>query len=166
MSIFKNILKHAGKAVLEIASAGVEGGQKSMYQQAMKSDLKIGGKTIKEWDSRWQYGGILSRLDLSQYNKDVGLYRARLYGNVVYIGKATEWSNGGFRKRLSDYTRESSSARKHGSGQKMHQYSDSLEIDFLIVGSDANAAELTPKLEALMIGKYMPEWNKVRNFSL
>lgn len=105
-------------------------------------------------------------INLTQYNKNVGLYRARLGGRIVYIGKAIEWNNGGFRKRLSDYTRESSSARKHGSGQKMYAHRNELVIELLIVGGDAKAAEITPKLEALMIGKYNPEWNKVRNFNI
>ncbi|MFE7064106.1 hypothetical protein ACFVAD_18390 [Sutcliffiella sp. NPDC057660] len=166
MSIFKSILKGAGKMALEAASQSVSNAKNNMYQQASKSDVKIGGYTIMEWDSQWRYAGILSSLNLTPYNKYVGLYKATLGGKVVYIGKATEWNNGGFRKRLSDYTRESTSARKHGSGQKMHLHRNELNIEFLIVGSNASAAEFTPKLEALMIGKYNPEWNKVKNFNL
>lgn len=166
MSLFKSVLKGVGKIALEAASQGASQAKKNMYQQAQKTNATIGGRTISQWESSWQYAGILSQLNLTQYNKYVGLYRARLGGRVVYIGKATEWNNGGFRKRLSDYTRDSASARKHGSGQKMYQHRNELTIELLIVGSDARAAEITPKLEALMIGRYNPEWNKVKNFSL
>ncbi len=150
----------------EAASQGVESARKNMYQQARSTNALIGGRTIEQWDSQWRYAGILSSLQLSQYNQDVGLYRARLNGRIVYIGRAIEWDNGGFRKRLSDYTRDSASARKHGSGQKIYQHRHELTIELLIVGSDANAAEITIKLEALMVGKYGPEWNKIKNFNI
>jgi hypothetical protein len=31
------------------------------------------------------------------------------------------------------------------------------------VGTDSKAAELTAALEGLMVGKYNPAWNKVKN---
>ena len=46
--------------------------------------------------------------DLSEFRDKVGLYRMRNEaGEVVYVGRAVEWDNGGLRKRLRDYTRES-----------------------------------------------------------
>ena len=61
----------------------------------------------------WNTLGLLTEdtTDFSAYTKDIGVYRAILNGKVVYIGKATELENGGFRKRLRDYTRISTSAR-------------------------------------------------------
>lgn len=35
----------------------------------------------------------------------------------MYVGRAIELNNGGFRKRLSDYSRGSDSARNHKSGR-------------------------------------------------
>lgn len=166
MSMFKSILKGVGKLAVEVATKSLEEAKKHNYQQATKNKVIIWGKTIDEWDRQWQCAGTLASLSLTQYNKYVGLYRAKLGGKVVYIGRAIEWNNGGFRKRLSDYTRDSNSARKHGSGQKMYQHRHELTIDLLIVGSDAQAAEITVKLEGLMVGKYNPEWNKVKNFTI
>jgi hypothetical protein len=166
MSLLKNVLKTAGKIAVAAAAQSAEKAKSNLYQQASQANTRIAGRTIQEWDQQWRYAGILSSINLTEYNKYVGLYRARLGGRIVYIGKAIEWNNGGFRKRLSDYTRESNSARKHGSGQKMYAHRNELVIELLIVGNDAKAAEVTPKLEALMVGKYNPEWNKVKNFSL
>jgi hypothetical protein len=122
---------------------------------------KIGGKTLREWESSWQSVGYLDSIDLSPYSSYVGLYRAELGGRVVYIGRAVEYSNGGIRKRLSDYTRDSDSARKHTSGQLMHAHASDLKMSILLVGRDEEAAEATRKLERYFIGKYTPEWNKM-----
>lgn len=164
MSFFKDIAKMVGKAALTAASQGVQQAQKQGAQRAMQSSERYGNKTLSEWDREWRYAGILGTMSLTEYNKYVGLYRAKLGGRIVYIGRAIEWDNGGFRKRLSDYRRDSSSARKHGSGQKMYEHRDALQIDLLIVGSDAEAAQIASKLEGLMIGKYNPEWNRVKKF--
>ncbi|WP_409298719.1 hypothetical protein V1498_10105 [Peribacillus sp. SCS-26] len=165
MSLFGNILKGAGKLALNAASEAMAQSQKKIYQNSSQSGRKIGGKSINEWDTQWRSIGILSNIDLTPYNKYVGLYRARLGSEIVYIGRAIEWNNGGFRKRLSDYTRESNSARTHGSGQKMYEHRHQLQIDLLLVGQSENAAKVTSVLEGLMVGKYNPTWNKVKNFN-
>jgi hypothetical protein len=61
---------------------------------------------------------------------------------VVYIGRAIELFNGGFRKRLADYRRNSESARKHASGQKMFNNREHLEIDILVTGVNTEAIEV------------------------
>jgi hypothetical protein len=92
--------------------------------------------------------------------KSVGLYRARNDDGTVYIGRATEHDNGGLGKRLRDYTRESGSSRKHGSGQKMHENRHALKIDVLVTGSDKKAAQVAKDLEnRLLKNKPKPEWN-------
>ena len=43
-------------------------------------------------------GALSETSDFSDYRKDIGVYRAIFNGEAVYIGKATELYNGGFRK--------------------------------------------------------------------
>ncbi len=126
-----------------------------------KTERKIGEKTLREWESSWEHLGTLSSASLSHLSRSVGLYRAKLRGKVVYIGRAVEYSNGGLRKRLSDYRRKSDSARKHKSGQLMNRYKEELDIDVLITGSDSEAAAVAKKLEQYFIRVYSPEWNKM-----
>lgn len=121
---------------------------------------KIGGKTLSQWDNEWKYIGILSETTDIDLPNEVGLYRAKLNGKVVYIGRAIEYSNGGLRKRLRDYTRASNSARKHGSGRLMNEHQDELRIEILIVGNSEDDAKLTRELERAFIAKYKPAWNK------
>lgn len=128
---------------------------------AGKPEPKIGGKTLREWEGSWQYLGTLDSANLSNLSGSVGLYRAKLRGEVVYIGRAVEYSNGGLRKRLSDYTRESDSSRKHASGQLMNEHASQLSIDILITGSDQDAVDAAKKLEQYFIGTYRPAWNKM-----
>ncbi len=119
------------------------------------------GRTIRQWENSWQHAGYLDRIDLSPYSSYVGLYKAELGGKVMYVGRAIEYSNGGIRKRLSDYTRQSDSARKHTSGRLMHANASDLRISLLVVGQDREAAEATRILERYFIRKYSPEWNKM-----
>lgn len=121
------------------------------------------GTDVDKWNSRWVCIGKLAKADLKPYNHCVGLYRHEIGGRIMYIGRAVEYNNGGFRKRLSDYRRESNSARTHTSGRTINQHLDEITTYILIVGSDANAAQLTKKLEPLFIEKYNPPWNNHYN---
>ena len=153
MGFFKGLLRFAGEVVQRTANQALS----KSYER--NRNLGIGGYTIDKWDQQWQYIGVLESASLSEWNQSVGLYRARLNGEIVYIGRAVEWNNGGFRKRLSDYRRDSNSGRKHGSGQKMFAYREQLQIEILVTGEDFDAADIARKLEPLFVGKYKPEWN-------
>lgn len=134
---------------------------RQLYQK--NKDVTIGGRSVNDWDGSWRGIGLLANTELSPYSHYVGLYRAKMNGKIMYIGKATEYSNGGLRKRLSDYIRDSDSSRKHASGQLMHKHSQVLSIDILITGEDGEAAQIANKLEVLLIGKHQPPWNKQFN---
>ncbi|MDX2322404.1 MAG: hypothetical protein QNK26_17605 [Moritella sp.] len=153
-NVAEKVAKHIGNA----AKANTVNAKERLYQK--NKNAVIGGKSISQWEGCWKPIGILSNANFTPYNKSVGLYRAKLGGRVVYIGRALESSNGGFRKRLSDYRRKSDSARKHGSGQKMNLHNDQLQIDILVTGGNESAADVAKKLEVLLVGKYKPEWNK------
>lgn len=120
-------------------------------------------KTVEEWDCEWISIGRLKDADLSPYNHCVGLYRHVVNGVTKYVGRAIELNNGGFRKRLSDYRRDSDSARKHTSGRIIHEHIDEIETYILVVGDTQEAVEKTRKLEGQFVRKYNPEWNKQMN---
>ena len=133
---------------------------------AMKSKMdafkeSLGNKTVDEWDKNWISIGRLVNADLSPYNHCVGLYKHVVDGEVMYVGRAIELNNGGFRKRLSDYRRPSDSARKHTSGKTIHENLDRINTYVLVVGDTEEAVEVTKKLEYMFISRYgLPEWNK------
>lgn len=120
---------------------------------------KVGDYTLDQWDQRWQSIGSLATANLTPYNSCVGLYRHVIGGKTMYLGRAIELKNGGFRKRLSDYRRSSDSARKHSSGKKINEHLNEIRTYILIVGDSDNAIQVTKELEGSMIGKYMPPWN-------
>ena len=123
----------------------------------------FGGKTVSEWDCEWKYIGKLKDANLTPYNSCVGLYRHVVNGTTKYVGRAIELNNGGFRKRLSDYRRESNSARKHASGRTIYENLDRIETYILVVGNTQEAVEITKKLEGEFVRRYNPEWNKQFN---
>ena len=109
----------------------------------------------------WIKIGPLSetKTDFSDYSKDIGVYRAILNGEVVYIGKATELNNGGFRKRLRDYTRTSNSARNYPAGEFMHQHKDEIQIEIVIFERSLDSIPGIEIFEAQLIKKFNPIWN-------
>lgn len=125
----------------------------------MTSKEVVGGKTLEQWDKEWFSIGKLKTANLTPYNKQVGLYKHIVNGKLMYIGRALEYNNGGFRKRLSDYRRQSDSARGHSSGKEIHAHLDDIETYLLVVGSTKAAAEYTEQLEKIFIDYYKPEWN-------
>lgn len=147
------------KGAEKVISTAEKYASKMEYENVKRNNGKIGLKTISEWEREWEYIGILQNANLSQYRNYVGVYKAILHGKLVYIGRAIEWNNGGFRKRLSDYTRDSNSARKHKSGQLMNNYAGELQMYIIKTGTDEKAAQNARKLELALIGKYDPPWN-------
>ena len=109
----------------------------------------------------WVPLGALSETtsDFSKYSKDIGVYRAILNGEVVYVGKSTELSNGGFRKRLRDYTRTSNSARNYPAGELMHQHKDEIQIEIVIFERSLDSVSGIETLEAQLIKEFKPVWN-------
>ena len=72
----------------------------------------------------------------------------------MYVGRAIELHNGGFRKRLSDYRRESNSARKHLLGRTINEHLDEMTTYILIVGDTDEAVMETKRLEGQFIAYY------------
>lgn len=122
------------------------------------------GKTVAQWDNEWICIGPLKTANLTPYNHCVGLYRHVVNGKTMYVGRAIELNNGGFRKRLSDYRRESNSARKHLSGRTINEHLDEITTYILVVGDTDGAVAETKRLEGQFIAYYgYPEWNKQIN---
>jgi excinuclease UvrABC nuclease subunit len=117
-----------------------------------KQGLCTGGR-------EWQRIGVLKQ-DFSKYNKDIGVYRALLNDEVVYVGKATELDNGGFRKRLRDYTRESDSARNYPAGEKMYEHRDDIQIEIIVFDRNPRSIPEIEACEKSLIKELNPKWNE------
>lgn len=154
---------------IRLAREKIDNAKTKMYgsSHAVKTTnngkILYGDRTVNEWDSCWHPIGPLKSAYLTPYNHDVGLYRHRMNGKVMYIGRALELNNGGFRKRLSDYQRESDSARKHTSGRIIFDNLDNITTDILVVGNTKESIQIAKALEPQFIIKYHPEWNKMFN---
>ncbi|MHA6260590.1 GIY-YIG nuclease family protein [Sporosarcina sp. CAU 1771] len=122
-------------------------------------EMRFGDFSYREWDRKWESIGQLASANLTPYNRSVGLYRHTFRGEIVYIGRAIELNNGGFRKRLSDYRRDSDSARTHKSGRLINENLDQIRTDILVVGTTEKDIHITKELERVFVGKYTPKWN-------
>ena len=140
-----------------------------MLEAVSKNDCKDSRekesiKSVQQWDQEWKCIGPLKTANLTPYNHCVGLYRHVVNGKTMYIGRAVELYNGGFRKRLSDYRRESDSARKHLSGRIINEHLDEIITYILVVGDTEQAVLETKRLEGQFIAYYeYPAWNKQIN---
>ena len=114
--------------------------------------------------------GQITKEDRSVYNNQCGVYKMKdkNTGETKYIGRAIEHNNGGFRKRLSDYTRPSGSARKHSSGKAIYENRDNLNVEFYSTGKGTKGAQKAARLEKKIIEKekkrssnlYNVQWNR------
>ena len=122
---------------------------------------KVGGKkTLAE----------LTKEDRSKYNNECGVYKMKDKDTkkTKYVGRAIEYNNGGFRKRLSDYTRESGSSRKHSSGKTIFENRNNLYVEFCSTGKGEKGANKARKLEKKIIKKekkkgsslFNVQWNR------
>jgi excinuclease UvrABC nuclease subunit len=109
----------------------------------------------------WIPLGLLTETstDFSIYSKDIGIYRAILCDEVVYIGKATELKNGGLRKRLRDYTRPSSSARNYCAGELMYSNRNNLQIEIILFKPTLESIPEIEVMEKRLINNMKPIWN-------
>lgn len=156
-------LEKIEKAKLRLYTGGNDS---SNVKVSSSGDITFNGLTVSQWNSKWVNLGVLSDLSLetlSKYNKQIGLYKAEMHGDVVYLGRAIEYANGGFRKRLRDYVRNSDSARTHNSGKSMSENANSIRISILIVGDSAEDVELVKSLERAMISHINVKWNVQHN---
>lgn len=152
--------------LLDIAKKVADGLISEVVSKNSFSNISIGksGKTVEQWDKEWICIGPLKTANLTPYNHCVGLYRHVVNGRTMYVGRSIELYNGGFRKRLSDYRRQSNSARKHLSGRTINEHLDEIITYILIVGDTEEAVLETKRLEGQFIAYYgYPEWNKQLN---
>lgn len=99
--------------------------------------------------------GELTKQDRSKYNNECGVYKMKdkNTNETKYVGRAIEHNNGGFRKRLSDYTRPSGSSRKHSSGTTIYNNKDNLYVEFCSTGKGEKGAKKAKALEKKIIAK-------------
>lgn len=157
--IGKSVMKTAMEEGAKRQARETEAQLKEAGHVSARGEVLYGGRTLSEWNRMWESIGPLASAHLTPYNRSVGLYRHWYQGRVVYIGRAIELHNGGFRKRLSDYRRDSDSGRKHTSGQRIYNHLNDITTDVLVVGNDEEAVEWTKRLEAAFISREQPEWN-------
>lgn len=121
----------------------------------------LGDKTVEQWESTIFDLGSLGNVqgNLKKYNQSVGVYMAYLEDKLVYIGSATENSNGGLRKRLTDYVRDNNSGRLSVSGQLMYENRNDIIIKIIVTGSDIKAIAVALALEVMLINTHNPCWN-------
>lgn len=133
--------------------------EENLAQLQLAGEPEFAGRTLQNWDADWMLvkgGFTVVHSDLRHH---VGLFRACLGGSNMYIGKAVEVDNGGLRKRLSDFRRESPSGREHHGAQRIYDHLDELDLQVLITGSDQRAKEIAELLKLAMIVRHLPPWN-------
>lgn len=118
----------------------------------------FGPMTLSEWDLKWKplEGGL--KADHDELKGKIGLFRMRINGCDMAIGKAVE-KKGGLKKRLSDFSRFSPSGRDYKTGKKIHDNIDVIDVEVLITsGLKSNARTLADDLRGPMIDLHQPEW--------
>lgn len=122
---------------------------------------KIGDKTFPEWEQTGENIGNLNEQNVESI-REAGVFfiKRKSDQKIVYIGQGTEVNNGGLRKRLMDFIRESDSARDHYAGQMIHDNINDIEVEVIKMGTDDQAALNAAELKKVLVKRYSPIWNK------
>lgn len=125
----------------------------------MKDTTKIAGKALSEWMQEWHRveGGLYTQEPELPFL--IGVYRFILSGEVVYLGRATEFTNGGFTKRFRDFTRKGAGGRNHHAGQLAYEHRRQLEVEVIVTGIDQAAAWTAKRLKRALLARELPRWN-------
>lgn len=117
----------------------------------------IDGRTLGEWDRKWDKvpGGLTQRQ--KQLRPDVGLFRMLLSGQIVVVGSGTDKRHG-IEKRLYDLGRPGNSSRNHHAGRLIYEHLDELVVEVLITGHGPLAQETAKQLKDPMIRLHKPRW--------
>lgn len=99
--------------------------------------------------------------DLKPFNHSIGIYMMTMGAIPVYIGRAIEFNNGGFRKRLRDYLRDSNSGRKHTSGRLINANKDELKLFVIELGHTEEDVERVKNTESSLISNIFTKFNEV-----
>lgn len=131
----------------------------------MRDDLILQlGASVRQIDRHWIAAGklidILNNVKVKGYLQETGLYRAKIDGEVKYIGCAGRSTSGGLRVRLRDYLNGRSC--RYESGRKMHENRAIIDIELLPLGDYPFASYAARALECWLIFKYRKTvWNKI-----
>lgn len=122
------------------------------------------GECTQNIDRLWipvgKLSDILDNENVKSIIKEAGLYRAKLNGEIKYIGLASRSTSGGLRARLRDYLNGHSN--KYESGRLMYQNRNNVDIDLLPFGDYPLASYVAKALECWLIFKHRKSvWNKI-----
>jgi hypothetical protein len=119
--------------------------------------LKIGPKTIEEWNSEWANIPAWMSPDTYELQGEVGVIRFLEDGKVVAYSLGTELV-AGLRKRLADFFRDSESGRNYATGRRIYTQRHRLTVQVLVAGSDAAAPRDARQLKSEMMRLHPPAW--------
>lgn len=120
--------------------------------------------SVRQLDRYWIAAGrlvdILDNVKVKDFINDAGLYRAKIGGEVKYIGCAGRSTSGGLKARLRDYLNGRSC--RYESGRKMYENRSIIDIDLLPLGDYPFASHAARALECWLIFQYRSTvWNKI-----
>ena len=101
--------------------------------------------------------------DFKNFNKDIGIFRASLNNEVVYIGQGIEIDNGGLKNRLRDFTRDGESGRNTNAGRLLFENRENIFIEVLLL-NNKTAAEIEEIKNDLII-EHKPLWDNSEFFN-
>lgn len=116
---------------------------------------------MASWELKRKSIGKLNDANIANLSDVAGVFIIRRSSDkkIVYIGKGVEINNGGLRKRLKDFYRQSDSARNHPGGENIHDNLEDVYAEVIETGSDEEAVKTADELKKAMIKRYNPIWN-------
>ena len=123
------------------------------------SEKSIGCKSIREWNELWTplSGGFKTKHP--ELSNSVGLARAVLNGQTMYILRGTEHLHGGIEKSLQRIRGKAQTGNSGYGAQMIRKHIHELQLEILVIGCGLTAVEPTKALKKALVKLVNPLWN-------
>ena len=119
---------------------------------------KVGGRSLQEWDLRWEPVANALSEKHAELSGIIGLFRTVLNGETMYIVCASE--RRGIEKGLQRIRGKEQTGNKGYGPQMIRKHRDEITVDILRVNDVRVPSNVTKNLKPVMVNLYDPEWNK------
>lgn len=122
-------------------------------------DTKFGKISLRDWDLRWEPLANPFSESHPELRHVVGLFRAVLDGETMYVVCASE-TKGGIAKGLRRISGPNQTGNSGYGARMIRKHLDQVTVDILRVSDEQDSFKVTKLLKKAMVKRYDPDWAK------
>jgi len=130
----------------------------SLTRKLLKQKL-MAAKPLGQWDAEWQRldgGFAVPHREVHGY---VGVFRALLRGEVMYVGCSSAAKGGKLYQRLLNFKNQEQRSNSHYGATKIRENIAAVSLEVICLGRTSKEQFFARELKRLMIELHQPAWN-------